>query len=190
MEEKLSFIPKKNLSSRPISRRGGGGFVLFSFLIFVLSAALWGGLYMYKNYLSNNIIQLDELIKKQKDSFETPTINEIASFSEKISVAQNILAKHKAFSNVLDFLQDFTMKDVKFNDLGYSFANDDLEGPSLTLSGETRSYASLATQIQTMEKYNRIRQVSVSGLSSNAKGGIKFNLKIILDPAIVAYTIK
>jgi len=188
MDEKLSFIPKRNLSSQTVSRGGGGGFVLFSFLIFIISGGLWGGLYMYKNYLNENIAQLGKSIEKQKASFEIPTINEIIDFSEKISVAKNLLAGHKAFSNVLDFLQDFTMRDVRFNDLNYSFA--DSGSPALALSGTTRSYASLTAQIQALEKYNQVKQVSVSGLSSDATGGVKFNLKIILDPAIAAYAIK
>jgi len=143
---------------------------------------------MYKNYLNENIAQLGKSIERQIASFEIPTVNEIIDFSEKISVARNLLAGHKAFSNILDFLQDFTMKDVKFNDLNYSFA--DSGEPSLALSGTTRSYASLTAQIQALEKYNQVKQVSVSGLSSDLAGGVKFNLKIILDPAIAAYAIK
>ena len=138
--------------------------------------------------MNENIAQLGKSIEKQKASFEIPTINEIIDFSEKISVAKNLLAGHKAFSNVLDFLQDFTMRDVRFNDLNYSFA--DSGSPALALSGTTRSYASLTAQIQALEKYNQVKQVSVSGLSSDATGGVKFNLKIILDPAIAAYAIK
>ena len=188
MDEKLSFIPKKSLSSQPVSRGGGGGFAFLSFLIFVLSAALWGGLYMYKNYLNNSIVQLGKSIEKQKASFEIPTVNEVTGFSEKISAAKKLLAGHKAFSNVLDFLQDFTMKDVRFNDLNYSSA--DSGGPALALSGTTKSYASLTAQIQALEKYNQVKQVSVSGLSSDAKGAVRFNLKIILDPSITAYAAK
>ena len=95
---------------------------------------------------------------------------------------------HKAFSNILDFLQDFTMKDVRFDSLNYSSA--DAGWPMLTLSGTTKSYGRLAAQIQALEKYNQVKQVSVSGLSSDTTGLVKFNLKIILDPAILAYTIK
>ena len=188
MDEKISFIPKRSLSSQPVSRGGGGGFVLFSLLIFILSAALWGGLYMYKNYLNENITQLGKSIEKQKASFEIPTVNEVIDFSEKISVAKKLLAGHKAFSNVLDFLQDFTMKDVRFNDLNYSY-NDSGE-PMLALSGTARSYGILTAQIQALEKYNMAKQVSVYGLSSDTAGMVKFNLKIILDPAIMAYALK
>ena len=70
------------------------------------------------------------------------------------------MAEHKAFSNVLDFLQDFTMKDIRFNDLNYSSA--DAGRPTLVLSGATKSYASLTAQIQALEKYNQVEQVSVS----------------------------
>ena len=188
MDEKISFIPKRNLSPQTVSRGGGGGFVFLSFLIFVLSAALWGGLHLYKNYLNDNIVQLGKSIEKQKASFEIPTVNEVTGFSEKISVAKKILAGHKSFSNVLDFLQDFTMKDIRFNDLNYSFAENG--EPALSLSGTTKSYAGLTAQIQALEKYNQVRQVSVSGLSSDNKGAVKFNLKIILDPAIAAYAVQ
>lgn len=188
MDEKLSFIPKRSLSSQPISRSGGGGFALLSFFIFVLSAALWGGLHLYKNYLNDSIVQLGKSIENQKASFEIPTVNEVTGFSEKISAAKKLLAEHKAFSNVLDFLQDFTMEDVRFNDLNYSSA--DAGGAALVLSGTTKSYGRLTAQIQALEKYNQVKQVSVSGLSSDANGAVKFNLKIILDPAITAYTVK
>ena len=188
MDEKISFIPKRNLNSQLVSRGGGGGFVFLSFLIFVLSGALWGGLHLYKNYLNDSIVQLGKSIEKQKASFEIPTVNEVTGFSEKISVARKLLAGHKSFSNILDFLQDFTMKDIRFNDLNYSFAENG--EPALSLSGTTKSYAGLTAQIQALEKYNQVRQVSVSGLSSDTAGAVKFNLKIILDPAIAAYAIK
>lgn len=190
MDEKISFIPKKSLSSPSVSRGGGGGFALFSLLIFILSAAVWGGLHLYKNYLKDNIVQLGKSIEKQKASFEIPTINEVNGFSEKISVAKKLLAEHKAFSNILDFLQDFTMENVRFNDLNYSSSIADSGDPSLVLSGTTKSYASLTSQIQALEKYNQVKQVSVSGLSSGANGDVNFDLKIIFDPAIIAYTVK
>ena len=188
MNEKASFIPKSSLSSNHVPRRGRSVFLVLSFLIFILSAALWGGLYMYKNYLKDNINQLDEKIRTQKTSFEIPTVKEISDFSEKISVAKNLLAGHKAVSNVLDFLQDFTMRDVRFNDLSFSFT--DTGEPTLTLSGATRSYASLASQIQNLEKYDQVEQVSVSGLTSDTNGAVRFNLKISLNPAILTYTFK
>lgn len=188
MDEKLSFMPKRKLSSQAISRRGWGGFVLLSFFIFVISMALWGGLYMYKNYLNDNITQLGKVIENQKASFEIPTVNEIIDFSEKISVARNLLAGHKDFSGVLDFLQDFTMKDVRFNGLDYSYA--DSGEPSLILSGTTRSYAGLTAQIKTLGKYNQVKRISLSGLSLDTTGAVNFNLGIILNPAIAAYTVK
>ena len=80
------------------------------------------------------------------------------------------------------------MKDVRFNDLNYSSA--DSGEPSLVLSGTTKSYAGLTAQIQALEKYNQVKQISVSGLSSDTRGLVKFNLKIILNPAIMAYTVK
>ena len=95
MKNFLSY--QKSLSSQPVSRGGGGGFAFLSFLIFVLSAALWGGLYMYKNYLNNNIVQLGKSIEKQKASFEIPTVNEVTGFSEKISVAKNFWPGTKLF---------------------------------------------------------------------------------------------
>lgn len=188
MDEKLSFIPKKNLNYRPAIRRGGSGFVLFAFLIFVISSALWGSLYVYKRSLNENAIRLKETIKKQKGALEESTINEVAVFADKISAVKKLLDNHKSFSNVLSFLQDFTMKDIRFNDLSYSFSESG--GPSLTLSGVTKSYASLAVQIQAFEKNNQVKKVSVSGLSSDAKGGVKFNLKIIIDPIMAAYALK
>ncbi|MEK7070106.1 MAG: hypothetical protein AAB822_02280 [Patescibacteria group bacterium] len=188
MDEKLSFIPKKNLNYRPVVRRGGSGFVLFALLIFVVSSALWGSVYVYKKSLNDNATLLNETIKKEKSLLEESTINEVAIFAEKISVVKKLLDNHKSFSNVLSFLQDFTMKDIRFNDLSYSFAESG--GPSLALSGVTRSYASLAVQIQALEKNNQVKKVSVSGLSSDVKGGVKFNLKIIIDPIMAVYTVK
>src|SRR3989338_8152872 len=121
MDEKLSFIPKRKLSSQAISRRCWGGFVLLSFFIFVISMALWGGLYMYKNYLNDNITQLGKVIENQKASFEIPTVNEIIDFSEKISVARNLFAGHKDFSGVFDFSQGFKNEGCKFKRLVFFF---------------------------------------------------------------------
>ena len=136
MDEKISFIPKRSLSSQPVLR-GGGAVCAVIFLIFVISAALWGGLRMYKNYLNNNIVQLGNSIANQKASFEIPTVNEVTGFFGKDFRRQKTFSRTQGLFNVLDFLQDFTMKDVRFNDLNYSSA--DSGEPSLVLSERPRA---------------------------------------------------
>ena len=65
------------------------------------------------------------------------------------------------------------MKDVRFNDLDYSSA--DSEWPMLVLSGTTKSYASLTAQIQALEKYNQVKQVSFRFVfRRNGHGQIEF----------------
>ncbi|RJQ30678.1 hypothetical protein C4572_03795 [Candidatus Parcubacteria bacterium] len=184
MEEKLSFIPKKSLNSQT-ARRSGGGFVMFAFLIFLISAGLWGGLFMYKRYLNDRISQLGKALENRKSSFELATINEVVNFSGKIDLAEKLLKSHKSVSNVFDFLQDFTAKDIKFNDLSYSFA-DGIE-PSIALSGSAKSYSTIASQVKAFESYSLVKQVSVSGLNSDAAGNVRFNIRISFDPSIIAY---
>ena len=103
MDEKISFIPKRSLSSQPVLRGGGGRFCAVIFLIFVISAALWGGLRMYKNYLNNNIVQLGNSIANQKASFEIPTVNEVTGFSEKDFRRQKTFSRTQGLFQCLGF---------------------------------------------------------------------------------------
>lgn len=160
-----------------------GGFVLLSFFIFLLSGALWGALFFYKKNLNEKIVQMDGSLQRQKASFEMDTLSEIVDLSKKIKVIGDILAGHKAVSGVFDFLQDFTVREVRFNDLSYT--TDENGNPSVTMSGVASDYKALAAQAAVLEKNTLVKNVLFSNLGSETKGGAKFMLKMSLDPSVV-----
>lgn len=189
MENKISFIPKKTIG-QPEKRRAGslGGFVLVSFFIFFLSGALWGVLLFYKSYLNGEVKKLSDSLQHQKSSFEMDTVNEVVDLSKKIKTINNLLGSHKAVSGVFDFLQDFTIKEVNYSDFSYTVGENGNLG--LVIAGVAGSYKNLAVQAGIFEKNSLVKKSSFSGLSEDSKGGVKFSLKMDLDPSVVKYNPK
>ena len=189
MDEKISFIPKKTIEHKFYrgSGAGAGLFVVISFIIFFISAGVWGGLLFYKNLTEKENQRLMDSIKKDKDSFSSSLslVKEMAKLSDKVKTAKQLLGAHRVASSIFRLLEDSTIKNVRFNDLDYSLKEEG--NPTLSLSGLARDYGSLAQQTELFQKNSAMRSAVFSGLGLDQKGLVKFNVKIELDPSVIAY---
>jgi len=189
MEDKISFIPKKNLNPEPRGRRSGlGFFVAFSALMFFLSVGLWGGLILYEKYLNDNNDQLNASLNKQKGSFETASVKEIVNLSQKINLADRLIKTHKAPSPIFDLLASYTLKDVRFSSFDFSVSEEG--SVSVEMAGLAKSYSDIALQSDAFKSVALVKGASFSDFSLDNKGMVRFAAKIDLDPSIINYKVK
>lgn len=188
MEDKISFIPKRNLNPEPRGRRSGlGFFVALSSVIFFLSLALWGGLVLYGNYLNDNNDSLNKQLNAQKGSFETASVKEIVNLSQKINLADRLTKTHKAPSSIFDFLASYTLKDVRFTDFNYSFSEEN--GAVVSMAGSAKSYSDIALQSDAFKGVALVKNILFSDFNLDNKGMVKFSVKINFDPSIINYKV-
>lgn len=188
MEEKLSFIPKKNITIAPLPKvktAGLGPVVVFSFVMFLVSGMMWGGLIVYKKSLSDQKSQLVSSLEKVKSSMEMPLVDQIIGLSNRTDSAGKVLTNHRIVSPVFVFLEENTVKNVRFNDLKYGYSEKD--GHELVMAGVAKSYSDLALQAESFEKSDSVQSVSFSGLALDEKGGVKFDVKMVMNPSMFAY---
>lgn len=184
-EDKLSFIPKKSFEKPLYKRSGPGLFLIFSFLLLLLSGLIYGGTILYRNNLKKQIDLLSDSLKRAKAAFEFPLINELFNASEKINSSKIILEKHTTLAPVFNLLENSTLKDIRFNNFKYSLSED--QEPTVLMDGTAKSYSSLASQGEIFEKNKNIKNVSFTNLGLSDKGTINFTVTLILDPIIIAY---
>lgn len=188
-EDKLSFIPKKNVPHPLYKSRGPGLFLAFSFLLLIISAMLLGGLFFYKKSLTEEVDSLKETLTKVRASFELSLINEIAQTSDKINSAKMLLNNHKSLTPFFDFLETSTLPEVRFKDFDYSLfsSGDKAEEVAVKMSGIAKNYTALASQSEIFEKEKNIKSFYFSDFKLGDKGTVNFSVQIVLDPMLLKY---
>lgn len=191
MDEKASFIPKKTLT-RPVYAESKFSFFSFvSFLLLIISILILGGTYFYKGFLNKKTDTLFDSLKRAEDMLDPVFIEQMKSLDGKIETAKTLLAQHKMPTAIFEFLEQSTIKTVRFSNFDLSVNSPkDLGGSPeivLNLSGIANSYASLALQSREFQKNENVKNIILSGLSLGERGDVKFSAQIIIDPGYLIY---
>ncbi len=188
-----SFIPKKAISeSAP--RASISLFLLVSIIIFLATLGVSGYVYLEKSSLSNQIIAEQDIIKKNKGSFDTNTIESILTLNSRILTADKLLASHVSVTPVFDFLSRSTLKNVRFK--SFTFTNNftsssGAKGLGIQLSGDAKSWETLASQADEFGKADwkkKISEPKVSSFSLNPDGSVSFTFSAFVQPELISYT--
>ena len=194
MEPKFqtSFIPK-----RPIVSTSGTGFTpvhttnIFSVIatiLFVATLVVSGGLFFYKNVLTNQIALADKSLNDTRVAFQPEKINELIATNSRIIATKNLLNQHIVLSQLLILLQNLTVKKIRFTGLTFaSKTTENNKSPSLSLTGEAQSYNSIAEQQGIFSKNDFIKNSEFSSFNLGDNGNIKFKFFTNLDPLLFSY---
>ncbi len=184
-EDKLSFIPKKTFSSPVFKSKGAGFFAIFSFVVFLISLLLYGGLFFYRNDLNKQITLLSDSLLRSKASMDIPLINNLIQTSGKLTASKALLAQHRVITPIFDLLEENTLTEIRFKDFSFSVSKD--TGPLVSMSGTAKSYSALAVQGEIFEGSKNIKSAVFSGLNLSDKGIVNFDVKLTLDPSTLIY---
>jgi hypothetical protein len=177
MAEISTLIPKKTLGggANIATSVGIGVFFRISFIFFLASAALTGGIYLVDKYLTSTLNEEKSLLKKIEIEFEPVLIAELERVGASIRAAKAILQSHERTSNIFNLLESQTLKDVSFS--SFTFASDNR---SITMSGIAPSYAGVAAQAAIFGALPEVVLVSFSNMSLNETGTVNFSVTINL----------
>ncbi len=182
-----SFIPKKPLVVTPsqYQARGVSIVVLVSVIIFVTTAALAGGVFVYKNILKNDIANMQESLARARSAFEPELIEKLQRLDKRMMAAQIILHDHLATSALFDVLSRATLQTVRFT--GFQVGIDEKRSVVVNMRGQARDYQSVALQSDQFGKTKGIRNPVFSGLTLDSFGRVQFEVTFNVDPALVSY---
>jgi hypothetical protein len=194
MEVKMqtSFIPKKPIvESRP-EGSGVSLFLLLSIIVFIVSLALAGLVFVYQNNLKNKIADSQKSLKEVRDTYiregTEQTIQDLIRLDDRIEESKNLLAKHIAVTPLFILLQEFTIKNVQFKTMKFTYVDD--KNIKLELTGIAKNYDALSKQADSfgdVKLRDKISQPVVSGFTLNNDGTVSFNFSAMVNFDLVSY---
>lgn len=185
-----SFIPKKPIVESETTTRTPprmGLFTIISIFLFIISAVVAGGFYLYEKKLAQDILKLDQDQTKSNERFEESKKNELALFDKRLQVANSLLNKHIAVSPIFETLSKVTLKSIRYTKFSYE---NDVEKNGLIkikLSGVTKLYMDIALQADVFNSEKNFIDPVFLNMLPNDKGDITFDLEFYVDPAFVDY---
>ena len=189
-------IPKKPVSVSGQSQSNGLSLLLLvSIIIFFISLGLAGYIFLEKNLLIKNIETDIATIEQNKGGLtsDAVTIESLVELNSRINVAKDLLDKHVAVSPIFNFLQQATLKSVRFRNFSFSSLDKDVSGVgrvSVQMSGVATSWETVASQADEFgqpEWKRIISEPKISNLSLNPDGSVSFLFSAHVSPDFLVY---
>lgn len=189
-----SFIPKKSLATASQSQRTEiagakssiGIVFLITLIIFIGVLALAIGVFLYQQFLLQNIEKKSASLDRARAAFEPALIEEIGRLDIRMNSAQEILDNHKALSVFFDLLETSTLVSLQFQDLVYKV--DELGKVNVSMSGSASSFSSVALQSDIFGENKFIQEPIFSNLNLDNKGNVVFDFSAFIDPRLLSYS--
>jgi len=191
-----SFIPKKPVTTSGPSQSGGMSLLLLvSLIIFLISLGSAGYVYLQRNLLIQKINTDLSSIKQNQTGLvsDQVTIENLVTLNSRINVSKELLSKHIAVSPIFDFLQQTTLKSIRFRNFNFSSAGKDVSGAnkvSVQMLGMAKDWETVASQADEFGKAdwkNIISEPKISNLSLNADGSVSFLFSAYVSPSFLVY---
>lgn len=195
-----SFIPKEAMSGtmapkKSAPKRPVGLLNVVAVLTLVLSLLLWGGVYLSKYYVEEQINQdcvtteggvdercgLRESLQKARESLGESALVRIERFDMRLSVANRLLNNHVILEPLFgEVLAPLTLQTIQYQSFNY---RDNI----VTIEGVGQSYEDVAVQSRAFASERRIKDFIFYDLDANTRGQVLFSLRMEIDPALLLY---
>lgn len=184
-----SFIPQdagKATVSPKLQRGGGLGDLMFlgAIVLFVVSLALAGAVFLYNQYLKTSEASKVEQLQRAREAFEPALIQQLTRLDDRMRAADSVLSSHIAPTAFFLALQQATLSTVSFRSLELDAT--DPKKVTIKMPGVARSVNSIALQADLMSKNGVFTSPIFSNISRQADG-VHFDLVASVNPATVNY---
>jgi len=180
-----SFIPKKIYAKSKLRGKNYGGLLMIiAVVIFVMMILVAGTVFLYRQYLTNEISKMANTLEREKGGFDTETIQELNRMDKRIELSKKILDEHMTLVPLIKSLEKNTLRRVRFDNLDFSF-----DGGKwlIEMDGVADSYATVALQADIFGKNNNMSELMFSNLGVNFDGNVVFNVSAVIDPRLISY---
>ncbi|MBI5005126.1 MAG: hypothetical protein HZC03_00775 [Candidatus Lloydbacteria bacterium] len=184
--QKTSFIPKQAIAKTPQqSVRGIGGVTALAIFLAIAAVLAYGGLFIYKSVLNNNIDSLAVSLDRARGAFETNLIVELQTVDARLSTGGMLLKQHSALSPLFSLLEENTVQTLRYKNFSLKTESDGAY--SVTLRGEADDYASIALQSDIFSQNKYIKDYIFSNLTLNQDGRISFDFSAKINAGLLSY---
>lgn len=184
---RTSFIPKKPIDTavRPRSGGGLGIFFFLSVILFLGSALLAGGAFLYEKQLASSIVKKSDQLATARAQFEPATIQNLIRLDDRLVYSKQVLSAHVAPSAIFSLLAASTLSTVSFTQFSYARTPDG--SATLALSGITKAFSEVALQSDEFGKLRQLKDTIFSNFNVGEDGSVVFSVKANIDPEFLLY---
>lgn len=182
-----SFIPKG-----PVVDNGSKRSLMSDGITYILAEILFGfmvlaciGVFGYQKLLDAQIQKMSGDLQSATETVQPELIRDLSRASARFQSAKQIVNSHVTISRLFSLLESLTLQTVRFNDFSYSA--DQTGALYIVMTGEARSYVSVALQSDIFLNDPSFINPQFSNLNLNAKGNVIFSFKSKIDPSVVSY---
>jgi hypothetical protein len=185
---KTSFIPQKSLNPVSTGRRKPSVSLFFigSVIIFIVAIALSIGAFSYKKILEQGIEKKAVSLQRAREAFDPGLIENLTRLDSKIEATKDLLDSHISLTPLFDFLEEFTLKNIKFDSFNLS-----LQGSSdkitLSIEGQAINYATIVAQSDLLGQSRFLKDQIFSNVSLDSSGNVSFSLDAKIDPKLTSF---
>ncbi len=183
MDVQTSFIPKRSLDTNTRVERADtvSIFTILSVLIFFIVIIGAGGIFLWKKNLEKEILDVKSVIIREKDSFSSEDINQLAKLDKRLISGGQLLDSKLYTSKIFELLNQNTIKTVRFTKFTVDPSLVDKEKLKITVSGQAKDYASLALQAHIFSGLNdSFIDYDFSNLTLDLSGNVTFDMNATL----------
>lgn len=185
-----SFIPKGPIVSgvsEPFKVKRSGEHSLLGFLggfMLTLSVVSAVGVFGYKFYLNYSIENMKVELEAGREALQTETLGEITRLNSRLQSAETLVNRHVVVSPLFKFLDASTLRTVRFSDFTYKDADGNQK---VIITGEAKSYASLALQADILNKSEFFKEPVFKDLHLDERGNVAFTFEASVNPKMLSY---
>lgn len=169
-----SLIPKRIPVAQYVGESFGALFRI-GLIVFLGSAVFVGGLYLYRDFLKNNLAKQKSILEKLVTEFDPTSVAAWERLANSAASGRNILKNHAKLSSIFNMLEENTLASVSFVTFAYSS-----EKNTITLSGEAAGYSDVSSQANILEALKDVSSATFGNLFLRESGAVGFTLNIIL----------
>jgi len=179
--------------STPTKHHGTSFFMGIAIIIFVLSLAAVGGVYVWKQVLLSQQTGYQKDLAAREKQFNTDLISQLKETNTKIDTAKQLIRNHLALSQIFALIGRVTIENVRFMTMDLvapKKAGDDIK---VTLSGYGTSLSAVAYQSDVMNQLEQyglrkvIKNPILSDPSLDNNGTVAFGFMASIDPTSLSY---
>ncbi|MBU4480089.1 hypothetical protein KKG48_01425 [Patescibacteria group bacterium] len=184
IDNKISFIPKKDISTKKDSKGSISIFLFVASVCFVVAVVFSFGVFLYKSFLERSIESSIIMLEKERENFDVNSIQKLTVLDKRLTVAEELLNKHIDLTRLFDALGKDTLKNIRFKNFSFSLTE---EGADISMDGVAKSYSSVALQSDRFSENPSIINPIFSDLDVDAVGDIIFKFSASVDKGILSY---
>ena len=159
-------------------------FLLISIVLFIASAALAAGVFLYEQYLTTSSASKIDQLARAEAAFEPALIRELTRLDDRMRSANEILGDHIAPTAFFSMLEQSTIATVAFSSL--TFSAKEPGTMTIEMQGVAASVNAIALQADVFAKGGMVTSPIFSDIDRQADG-IHFSLSAFIDPEAVNF---